>query len=117
MTSKPESQSTEETKEQKRDRLARAHAAHTLNNTAVEVFICMRIPRDQLVPNHAGIISGRQYLPVADLDSSNVVELVGFLLESMQRDALKVLKQKVDEFAEGQADDGDAQVEDGPVHE
>lgn len=119
MTSKPESQSTEETEEQVLARRAKVHAIHTLNGTAVEVFVSLRIPAGKLTPESAKIISDRHYVSLApeSLTSFDVVEQVGHAFNRLTADVVTALRDQVLEKMAEQGGDGDAQVEDGPVHE
>lgn len=100
----------EETEEQVRERRAKVHAIHTLNNTAVEIFICLRIPEGKLTPEGAKILSGRQYVSVESLDSLDVVEAVKFTLRALQSTVVNELnKQVCKALAEEQVDDGRSQ--------
>ncbi len=116
MTNKPESQSTEETEEQVRERRAKVHAVHTLNNTAIELVLCMRVPEGKLTPESAKVISDRKYVSLADIDSSNAVDIIGLMLDGMTEDVLKALREQIDEFEKERAGDGQPQVE-APVAE
>lgn len=114
MTSKPESQSTDEQHEERRQ----MHAALTLNNTAIQVYVGLRIPEGKVTPEGAKIMHDRHYVQVNNLDTSfDIAKMVEQALSTLQRDMVKALEEQMQLKAKEQASDGDAQVEDGPVHE
>lgn len=99
---------SEESEEQVRERRAKVHAIHTLNNTAVEVFVCLRVPEGKLTPENAKIISDRHYVSLdpESLTSFDVVEQVGHAFNRLTADVVKALREQVREKMMEQADDG-----------
>lgn len=99
---------SEETEEQVRERRAKAHAVRTLNNTAVEIFLCLTVPEGKLTPESAKIISDRHYVSLApeSLTSLDVVEQVGYALDRLKADVVRALRDQVHVKMREQADDG-----------
>lgn len=101
----------EETEEQARERRAKVHAIHTLDNTAVEVFVCLRVPEGKLTPENAKLISDRYYVSLnpESLTSLDVVEQVDHVLKRLTTDVVRALGDQVHKKMREQSDDGRSQ--------